>query len=328
MAKRPILVTGATGFTGGALARRLLRDGQQVRVLARESRRAAELVAAGAEVLLGDLRDSNSLAAAMADASVVYHVAASFRDAASAQELHEVNAIGTQSLLEAAINADVERFVHCSTIGVHGDVESPPADETAPFRPGDAYQASKLAAEQIVRDAMRDNRLPISIFRPGGMYGPRDTRFLKLFRAISRGRFLMIGDGSPLYHLTYIDDLVDGILLCGTSPEAVGGTFLLLGPEYTSLGELVARIAHACDVKPPWLRVPFWPVYGVAAACEAVCSPFGVQPPLFRRRVDFFRKSRAFDISKARRVLGFAPEHDLSAGLRRTVEWYRRERLL
>ena len=167
MVKRPILVTGATGFTGGALARRLLRDGQQVRVLARESRRAAELVAAGAEVLLGDLRDSNSLAAAMADASVVYHVAASFRDAASAQELHEVNAIGTQSLLEAAINADVERFVHCSTIGVHGDVESPPADETAPFRPGDAYQASKLAAEQIVRDAMRDNRLPISIFRPG-----------------------------------------------------------------------------------------------------------------------------------------------------------------
>jgi nucleoside-diphosphate-sugar epimerase len=213
--------------------------------------------------------------------------------------------------------------VQCSTVGVHGDVQHPPANEDAPLRPGDIYQWTKLEGESIARQTAARAGIELVIARPSGIYGPGDRRLLKLFRGVARGRFLMLGKGDIFYHLTYIDDLVEGFRLCGEAPAAAGRTYILAGGEVTTLKELVRRIAAAAGVKPPARSFPVWPVWLAGAACEAVCAPLRIEPPLYRRRVDFFTKSRAFDISRARGELGYAPGVGLDEGIQKTLAWYR-----
>ena len=326
-----VLVTGATGFTGGHLARALLRDGHRVAALVRPPSlgRAAGLQAAGAELRPGDLQDPESVVRAVEGCDAVYHIAATYREAGQSDSAYRhVNVEGSRHVLEAARAAGVRRVVHCSTGGVHGHIEKPPAGEEAPLAPGDVYQRTKLEAEQLAADFGRRTGLDVVVARPIGIYGPGDLRFLKMFRGIARGRFPILGSGDVFYHLTYIDDLVRGLRLCGDVPEAAGRTYLLAGPEYTTLNTLVALIAEELQVAPPRLRFPVWPVWLAGALCEAVCVPLRVQPPLFRRRVDFYRKSRAFTTARAARELGYHPAVDLRTGIRMTINWYRSEGLL
>jgi nucleoside-diphosphate-sugar epimerase len=222
----------------------------------------------------------------------------------------------------------VKRFIHCSTVGVQGEIKHFPATEESPYNPGDYYQESKMQGELLALDFFRKKGLPGVVFRPVGIYGPGDTRFLKLFRYISQGKFRMFGSGEVLYHLTYIDDLIDGILLVGETPNIEGEVFTLAGGHYTTLNELVKLIAAVLDIPVSKRHYPVWPLWMAGAVCEFVCLPFRIQPPVYRRRVDFFIKDRAFDISKARRLLGFQPKVDLKTGLGRTAQWTRDESLL
>ena len=319
-----VLVTGATGFTGGHLARALAAQGHTVRALVRDAARARDLHDAGIDLAEGDLRDPVSLRAACAGIEVVYHIAAIYRQAGLRnEEYRAVNATAVRSVIEAAAAGGARRVVHCSTVGVHGDVERPPAAEDAPLRPGDIYQQTKLAGEQIARQTATATGIEVVIARPTGIYGPGDRRLLKLFRGVARRRFIILGSGKIYYHLTYIDDLVEGFRLCGIVPGAAGQTYILAGGEVTTLNELTAIVAEEAGVPPPSVHLPVWPFWIAGAACELVCTPFGIEPPLYRRRVDFFTKSRAFDISKARRELGFAPQVGLREGVRRTLGWYR-----
>jgi dihydroflavonol-4-reductase len=326
-----VLVTGATGFTGGHLARHFLQAGERVAVLVRPSSeaRAAGLKAAGADVRVADLTDAAAVAAAAQGCEVVYHIAATYREAGQGDAAYtRVNVDGTRHVLEGALSAGSRRVVHCSTGGVHGHIEHPPANETAPYAPGDVYQRTKLEAEELARSFASRHRLEVVIARPIGIYGPGDLRFLKMFRGIARGRFPMLGSGEVFYHLTYVDDLVRGFALCGQVPAAAGRTYILAGPEYTTLNELVGLIAAELGVQPPRLHLPVWPVWIAGALCELVCVPFGINPPLFRRRVDFYRKSRAFDTTRAREELGYNPTVDLRTGIHRTAAWYRAQGLL
>jgi nucleoside-diphosphate-sugar epimerase len=320
------LVTGATGFTGGHLARYLAARGGQVRALIRDPKDAGPLGRAGIEAVAGDLRDRGSLQAACRDVEVVYHVAAIYREAGLApREFQAVNADAVAVLVEAAAAAGVRRLVHCSTVGVHGDVEHPPANENAPLRPGDVYQETKLDGERQARAASERTGLPVVIVRPTGIYGPGDRRLLKLFRGVARRRFVTLGRGEIFYHLTHVDDLVEGFRLCGAHPAAAGRTYILAGPEVTTLNELVRLIAEEAGVRPPGLHLPVWPFWMAGAACEALCVPLGIEPPIYRRRVDFFTKSRAFDITRARTEIGYAPQVGLREGIRRTLAWYREQ---
>jgi dihydroflavonol-4-reductase len=326
-----VLVTGATGFTGGHLARHLAREGHHVVALVRPASlpRAAALEADGIRIRAGDLADAAAVRRAAEGCEVAYHIAATYREAGQSNAAYTaVNVGGTRHVLEAARDAGARRVVHCSTGGVHGHIERPPANEDAPLAPGDIYQETKLEAERLAADFGRREPIEVVIARPIGIYGPGDTRFLKMFRGIARGRFPMLGRGDVFYHLTYIDDLVRGFQLCAEVPAAAGRTYLLAGPEYTTLRELVARIAAELGVRPPRRHFPVWPVWLLGALCEAVCVPLRIEPPLYRRRVDFYRKSRAFDITRARQELGYAPEVDLRTGIRRTADWYRAQGLL
>lgn len=327
-----VLVTGATGFTGGHLAQYLADRGDEVRAVVRPKSRArfeASLLARRVVPFEGDLTDAGSLERAMDGVSVVYHIAATYREAGQPDSAYRaINVEGTRNVLEAAKAAAVTRVVHCSTGGVHGHIAHPPANEDAPFNPGDVYQETKLAAELLAREFATGNNLDVVVARPIGIYGPGDRRFLTMFRGLARGRFPMIGDGTPFYHLTFIDDLVEGFRLCGTVPAAKGRTYLLAGPRYTTLEQLVQMVAKELGVAPPRVHLPVWPFWTAGLLCELICVPLRIEPPLFRRRVDFYTKSRAFDTTRARKELGFNPKVDLEEGIRRTARWYRSEGLL
>lgn len=321
-----VLVTGATGFAGGHLARSLVAAGREVCALVRDAAAARELSRSGIALVSGDLRDPAALAHAIAGTEVVYHIAAVYRQAGIPRGTYRaVNATAVRQLIEAAAVAGVRRVVHCSTVGVHGDIEHPPANEDAPLRPGDVYQVTKLEGERLARETGKRLGVDVTIARPSGIYGPGDRRLLKLFRGVARGRFPTLGSGEIYYHLTYIDDLVDGFRLCGEHPAAANRTYVLAGGEVTTLNELVALIAEVAGRKPPRLHLPVWPFWVAGAVCEALCVPFGIEPPLYRRRVDFFTKSRAFDITRARREIGYAPRVSLRDGIGRTLEWYRQQ---
>ena len=318
------LVTGATGFTGAHLVRALVRDGEVVRVIARDAAKAAAALPAEVEVVRGDITDGAVVGRAMPGVSRVYHLAAAYREPGIPDRRYwEVHVGATRHLLQAAQRAGVQRFVHCSTVGVHSHIAHPPADESWPHQPGDIYQATKSEAEHEALAFAVETGLPVAVARPTAIYGPGDLRLLKLFRLIAKRRFIILGDGRIYYHLIYVDDLVRGLRLLGTSPAAPGEVFILGGAEYRTLNELAALIARIVHAPPPRLKLPAWPFQLAGSACERICKPLGIEPPIYRRRVDFFTKSRAFTIEKARRILGFEPDVPLEEGLARTAAWYR-----
>jgi nucleoside-diphosphate-sugar epimerase len=326
-------VTGATGFTGGHLVQHLLSSGDEVRALVRPKSRArfdaSQLPALGAIACAGDLIDAASVRRAMDGVDVVYHIAATYREAGQPDSAYRaINVEGTRNILEGAKAAGVRRVVHCSTGGVHGHIERPPANEESPFNPGDVYQETKLEAETLARELGAAHALDVVVARPIGIYGPGDTRFLRMFRGLARGRFPMIGDGQAFYHLTFIADLVEGFRLCGTVPAASGRTYLLAGPRYTTLEELVHLVARELKVAPPRMHLPVWPFWTAGLLCEMICVPLRIEPPIYRRRVDFYTKSRAFDTTRARTELGYAPKVDLEEGIKRTADWYRSKGML
>jgi dihydroflavonol-4-reductase len=315
------LVTGATGFTGSHLVRSLVADGIPVRVIARSEEKARKLLPGEVEVVEGDIADREVIERSMQGVGTVYHLAAVYREAKHPDlRYREVNVEASRLLLEAAHRAAVRRYVHCSTVGVHGHIASPPADESAAYAPGDVYQATKCEAEQLAL-SYRD-RIPLAVARPTAIYGPGDTRLLKMFRLITEQRFPLLGGGENYYHTVHVKDLVRGLRLLGTHSKAVGEVFILGGESYLKLSELAALIANAAGVPAPWLRLPVRPFQLLGSLVEKLCVPLGIEPPIHRRRVDFFTKSRAFTIEKARRLLGYRPEVRLADGIRETMDWY------
>ncbi len=327
--KKKVFVTGATGFTGGHLCRILVDKGYSVGALVRKSSKTNELEKLGVKTVVGDLANLNSLNGALEDIDTVFHVAAAFRqEGISKEQFWKVNVDGTRALLEFANQSKVKRFVHCSTVGVQGEIKNPPAKESDPYQPGDHYQESKMEGEKLALKFFEERGLDGVVVRPVGIFGPGDLRFLKLFKFINNGKFRMIGKGDVLYHLTFVEDLVQGIILAGQKKEASGNIYTVGGEEFMTLKKLVALIAETLNKPVPKKSIPLKPVYIAAVMCETICRPLGIEPPLYRRRLDFFTKDRAFDISKAKKELGYKPQVPLKQGLKITAKWYKENNLI
>jgi nucleoside-diphosphate-sugar epimerase len=319
------LVTGATGFTGRNLCHRLVNDGWDVYAFVRGSSRTDYLEGLGVHCIEADITSFSDVHNSFPDVEVVFNLAAAYRaEHADRNEFWRINVDAVANLLEASLVHNVLRFVHCSTVGVQGEIEDPPASESYRFKPGDHYQESKLAGERIALEYM-EKGLRVTVVRPVGIYGPGDERFLKLFKPIAKGYFVMVGTGDTLYHLTYIDDLVQGLVLAATRQEAVGQVFTIAGEKYTTLNELVDMIAKVVGRKRMKIAIPLMPVMLAAAVCDKTFRAFGLSPPIYPRRVEFFALDRAFSIEKARRTLGYEPKVGLEEGLRRTADWYRKQ---
>jgi nucleoside-diphosphate-sugar epimerase len=325
-----ILVTGGTGFTGKALVRRLIEVGHQVVALDyKEGVRTQEIRDWGAEVVLGSVTDMDVVRRAVKGVEVVHHVAAAFREMDRPESYYyDVNVGGTRTVLQASLDEGVRKVIYCSTCGVHGNVDHPPAGEDAPIKPADYYQRTKWEAEPIAREFF-ERGLPTTTLRPAAIYGPGDPeRFFLIYKRVAGGTFPMFGNGKTYYHPVYIDNLVDAFVLAMEGGKGDGEAYLIADEQYLEIEDLVRRVGKALgvDVKIP--HYPVWPVVVVGHIVEKACKPFKINPPIFPRRVDWYRQNRAFRIDKAKRDLGYQPRIGIDEGLRRTAEWYRQEKLL
>ena len=327
-----LLVTGGTGFIGSRLSVRARATGHDIVVIGLtntdgERARLEELKAAGVDVRIGALQDREFVRSALTGCDAVIHLAAAQHEANVPDDyFRAVNVDGTRELLEGCMDLGVKRFVYGSTIGIYGSASVTALDEDSPPRPENIYGVTKLEAENLVRS--HADRLDVTIVRISETYGPGDLRLLKLFKAVQNGWFAMIGRGLNRRQPIHVQDLVRGLLLAVEHPAAVGQTILLAGPAPLTTREMVRDVAAALDRSVHNVNVPMWPVLLAAHTMERALKPLRIQPPLHRRRLDFFNKSFWFSTAKAKRLIGFEPMIPFAVGARDTAGWYRREGLL
>ncbi len=326
-----VLITGGTGFIGSRLALFCHQCGDTVHVLGQANTPAEEsnvalLTAAGVAVDLVAVEQIGQHGQWFAGVDLVVHLAATQHEA-NVPDAHfrTVNIEGTRAVLEAAVAAGVQQFVHGSTIGVYGILDGV-IDEQSPLTPDNIYGVSKRDGEQLVLSYA--DRLPLVVVRISETYGPGDRRLLKLFKAINKGVFFVIGKGDNLHHLIYVEDLIRGILKAAKTPAARGEVFVMPGPDPVSTRQMADAIATALGKSVPRLHAPLWPFMVAATVLEKTLRPLGIQPPLHRRRMDFFRKSFAFSPTKTQQLLAFAPTVHFQEGAQLTARWYLQQGLL
>ena len=322
-----LLITGGTGFIGSRLALEAARRGIDATVTGQvnsdaERARFDELQKAAVKVIQGALQDPSFARQAVGDCDLVIHLAAAQHEANVPESyFQDVNVNGTRTLLESSQQAGVRRFVYGSTIGVYGEAGKQLLNEETEPHPMNMYGRTKLQAEQVVRAF--PGTVETSIVRISETYGPGDFRLLKLFKGIEKGRFFVIGAGQNQRQVIHVSDLVRGLLLAAEHPAAVSQTFVMAGHEVMTTNDMVASVARAVGRKPPGFKIPLWPFLAAAVTMEKTLTPLGIQPPLHRRRLDFFRKSFVFSTEKAQRLLGFHPTVSFQQGCNETAQWYR-----
>jgi dihydroflavonol-4-reductase len=318
-----VLITGGGGFIGSHLVDSQLAKGHLVRTVDLHVERLAHTVAhPGLEIVVGDLVDARLVERLVDGIDLVYHLASAHLDVSLSNDRYrQVNVDATLGLFRAARGAGISRVVHCSSVGVIGDVKNPPADERSLCQPTNIYEQTKLAGEQAALAYAAQTGLDVVVARPAWVYGPRCPRTAKLFRTIKKGRFPFFGDGRTLRHPIYIADAVKGLELCAEVEGVTGQVYILAGDSPVSVRVLVEMIAEVQGVRPPALRLPVLLGKAGGYALQVAFKPLGRQPPFSQRSLDFFTKGNAYDIGKARHELGFQPHVDLRAGLAETAHW-------
>lgn len=318
-----VLITGAGGFIGSHLVDSQLEQGHEVRAvdlhldLLQHQSTNPHL-----EALQGDITDESFIKNIVTNIDIVYHLASAHLDVSLSDEHYRrVNVGGTLSLLEAAQQAGVKRFVHCSSVGVIGDVENPPADETTECHPTNIYERTKLEGEREALAYSRRTGFPVVVMRPAWVYGPRCPRTAKLMRTISRGRFFFFGDGQNMRHPVYISDAVRALELCANADGVNGEVFIIGGDLAVPVSELVDVMSKEMGVRSPKLHLPIALGLLGGYSLELAFKLIGKQPPFSRRSVDFFLKHNAYDIGKAKRMLSYQPQTDLRTGMQKTIQW-------
>jgi nucleoside-diphosphate-sugar epimerase len=325
-----IMVTGATGFLGSALVNKLLEHQQEVRILTRDAQKAHALFGDAVTIISGDITDAPQVQRAIEEADTLYHLAGRLYHPATPAELYyQTHVEGTRILLHACQGqTQLRRIIHVSTTGVHGITGATPANEDAPFAPTNPYERTKLEGELLALKAYQEDGLPVSIMRPGLVYGPSDLHLLGFFRTIKKGLFRVIAGGKAYLHPVYIEDMLAAFLLCAESAQAVGRTYNIAGNQIVSIRQLATEIARALDRDLPKGSIPLW-LANLASDIFAITPGMkGEQAPLTRSRVKFLTHSRAYDISRAQSELGYSPRVELEEGLKMTAAWYEKHHLL
>jgi nucleoside-diphosphate-sugar epimerase len=319
-----ILVTGGTGFTGSALVRKLISLGHQVKTIDYQKGIVYDqLKEEGADIIIGSITDKKLVDEATEGVDFVFHIAAAFRELdVPSEHYYNVNVNGTRYVMEAAVKHNVKKVVYCSTQGVHGHINNPPGNENSPIAPEDYYQQTKYEGEVVVQEFIKKG-MKATIIRPTAIYGPGDPeRFFMIYKRVKKGYFPMFGKGETFYHPVYIDNLVDAFILSMDLDKGNGETYIIADAEYYPIKELVKKVGKAMNIEVKIKYYPITPLIIAGHVVEKVCKPFGIAPPIFPRRVDWYRQVRAFKIDKARRDLEYEPEVGIDEGLRKTYEWY------
>ncbi len=344
-----ILVTGGTGFTGSHLVKHVLREGHKCVVLdnqsspnPRQAKLLEELKALGAEVIVGDVTVEADLRRAVAGCDAVYHLAAAFRNINVSRKVYDdTNVHAMETLLRLCKECGVKKLIYCSTQGVHGDIKSlsekppRPGSEESEIKPEDYYQLTKYRGEQAVHAFLKDNPdFDVTILRPTALYGPGDpARFLMIYKRVKKGWFPFFGKGKAFYHPVYVENFCDAFSLALTHPASKGQTYIIADDKYYTIREIVQKIADiekadglisGCRM----LFLPFYPAYLLSFVVAALWKLLPGDPPIFPRRVDWYRQNRGFVIDKARKELEYEPKVSLDEGLKKTYDWYRQNGFL
>ncbi len=319
-----ILVTGATGFLGSALVTELVRQQQPVRILARDVAKAQAQFGEAVSIVAGEITDEQQVRQAVDGVSVIYHLVGHLYHPSVPTELYRTTHVeGTRTLLAACQDQpQLQRVVHCSTTGVLGVTGQTAAAEDAPFAPTNPYEATKLESELLALAAYKEQGLPVSIVRPGLVYGPGDLHLLGFFASIKKGLFRVIDGGKALLHPIYIDDMTAAFLLCAEKPQAIGNSYNIAGSHPVTIRQLSTAIAHALNKELPKGSIPLWFANLASDIFSITPGLKGEQAPLTRSRVQFLTNSRVYSTAKATTELGFIPRIDLEEGMRNTAKWY------
>ncbi len=317
-------LSGATGFIGGHLVRRLLGEGCRVRALVRDSARAEKLASLGVQLVSGDLTDAGGLAAAFAGCDIVYHAAAYVGEAGDRDAVWAVNVHGTEHMIQAAHEAGVQRFIHLSSCAVYGSPQVLGIDEETPIRlKGEIYHDSKVAADAAVQRAVVDLALPAVIARPSQVYGPGSTQFtVRPVQLIRAGRMVLIDGGRHYCKPVYIDDLIDGLIACAEAEAALGEAINFTDNEPVTWRIFFGAYGRMCGVE-SFRSIPYPLAWLLALAYEVSARLRGRKASFNRRAIAALRSINSFSNRKAERLLGWTPQIDLSEGMRRTEVWLR-----
>jgi len=320
-----VLITGATGFIGGRLAQRLVsEEGVQVRALVRNLEKARPLLDLGCEVVQGDITDLASLQRAAQGCQVIFHAAAWVNERGSHAEVWAVNVDGTQNVVDAALAAGVQRLVHVSSCAVYGSQQVFGIDETTPVRgAGNFYTDSKVDAEAVVMHAYQTQGLPVVVARPAQVYGLGSPQFtLRPIEMIRKGTLMLIDGGRHFCKPIYIDNLVDGLILCAQSEAAIGEAFNFSDGDPLPWRDFFG--AYAAMLGKPRLPAVPYPVAWLAAVFFEIRGKLRGKPASLNRRViRTLRSDNSFSNRKARTVLGWEPRIDWHEGMRQTEAWLR-----
>jgi nucleoside-diphosphate-sugar epimerase len=320
---RRVLVTGATGFVGRHVVRRLVERDAFVKALVRDPEKAERLLPRpGVELIRGDITDSEAVRAACSECDFVFHVAGVIAGTGNEDRMEAVNVRGTQTVADAALAEGVRRFVHVSTVAVYGPEQSRTINEhSSRTESTDPYGRTKRLAEEYVRELHHSRQLPAIIVQPGDVYGPEDhhgwtTRPLELIRS---GKALLPDGGRGRLALIYIDDLVVGLLDAAERGRA-GQSYILCGDEDQRVADLFEYIRNISGAK-PIRSLPLWIARTGAVVMEAMAPLFGKRPLVSRAELRLLTRYGGFDNSKAKDELGFHPHTTLSEGMQAVQQW-------
>lgn len=318
-----VLITGAGGFIGSHLVADQLKKGHKVTAVDIHTQRLNLLHSnENLHIIEGSFADAHLLDSHLPGHDVCFHLAsAHLETGVDDSYFWKINVEGAEDFVRRCHQAGIPRFVHCSSVGVFGDLKNPPANEESECHPDVAYEKSKLAGEEAIQEYMDKTNYSVAIIRPAWVYGPHCPRTARLFRSISKGSFFFVGDGQTLRHPIYIDDMVEGFEVAATHDSAPGQVFIMAGPRAVTLAELTGEIARCLGKPAPSLKIPKVVIYPAAYAAEVAFSLIGRDAPVTRRSLKFFTGNTAFSTQKAERHLGYKAKVDLVEGLTKTHAW-------
>ena len=321
-----VLVTGANGFVGAMLCRKLVEQRHEVRGMVRKTSDLSLLEGVKIERCLGSLEDRESLAKACEGAQVVFHAASAVTDWGTLNYFRNHIVDGTQNMLEAALRTGVKRFVYVSSVAVHSFIDAQDMTEESPQLPIPfPYCQAKREAEDLVMRYHDLNGMEIVIVRPGDVYGPGDRiTLLKMSKRLEKGNMLLVDNGKKMGALTYVENLADGLILAGTKKEASGETFVITDGVKITWAEYFEKLTKALDVQPIKCSVNHRTAKFLASQMEFVYRIFRIKnrPLLTKYLVMHASHDFHFNVDKARRLLGYNPITDIDETIRRTAEWY------
>lgn len=325
-----IFVTGSTGFIGKFLIKRLIKEKYEVVALVRNESAKQSMKKLGVEAVIGDISNQKEFLDCLKQAEVVVHLAAIRSNWGDEKEFNRIN---SQSIANLFIeNSKIKHIIITSSVYAMGKLDKLPADETASVHAVDLYGKSKKLAEQKTKECSIKNNIPYTIIRPSIVYGPEDNdlgMIVKMIKLIKEGKFIIIGDGKNLLHLIYIDDLIDGFMKVIKS-RGRNETYIMASQEPIKLNDLVLLIQKNLRIKKRIKRIPWAVAYIAAMIFETFYNLsykllpilFKDEPLISKMKVQTLTENWFYDISKAKKNLGFSPRVSYNAGIRKVVNWY------